>query len=129
MTLKNIILILLRCIGINLLLLIVAAMSDILLTLLMIGYSFRALTITCFGVAGVFSAAYCYAPVIDRTNKEKRDGVALYLLVCIAVLCAFFFAVFAPLSGWDYDWPVKLFAIAELVTVIFFRATRLYRGL
>ncbi|MBS1496857.1 MAG: hypothetical protein JSU03_08240 [Bacteroidetes bacterium] len=121
MALKNNILILLHCIGVNLLLLLAAAILDIIITVLMIGYSFQGATITCFAVVGVFSGTYCYSQVIDRTNKENREKVSLYVLIWVALLCGFLFTIFAPLSGGEYNWPVKLFAVTELVVFIFFR--------
>lgn len=91
----------------------------------MIGYSFPTATITCFAVVGVFSGAYCYSLVIKKTTKENREKVSLYVLIMIAVLCVFLFTVFAPLSGSEYNWPVKLFAIAELAAVFFFQVKKL----
>lgn len=129
MALKNNILNLLQCIGINLLLLFAAAILDIIITVLMIGYSFPGATITCFAVVGVFSGAYCYGLFIDRTNKEKRDKVSLYVLMSVAVLCVFLFIIFAPLSGGEYNWPVKLFAVAELAVFIFFRIKKIHNDI
>jgi YD repeat-containing protein len=122
MILKRTILILVRCTGINLALLAAAALFDLLLSV----FSFPAFTIACFAVAGVFSGVFCFNPASEQTTKEQRKGAAITLLIWIAILCALLFIVIAPLSGQDYNLPVKFFAVTEMATALFVWKNKFY---
>ena len=122
MHLKRTILILIRCTGINLALPAVAAMFDLLLSI----FSFPAFTIACFAVAGVFSGVFCCNTAIEQIEKEQRKRVIVNLLIWISILCASFFIVVAPLSGQDYNLPVKFFAVTEMATALFVWKNKFY---
>ncbi|WP_018630989.1 hypothetical protein [Niabella aurantiaca] len=126
MSLKRNIGVLLRCLGINLLLLAAAAVLDILLSALMFRSSSRALTIVSFAVAGVFSAVCCFGSGMERIAKGLEGRAARYLMMEIAAVGALLFLVLAPLSGWDYNWPVKFFAITETATAVFLWKNKFY---
>jgi hypothetical protein len=125
MILKRNILTLLRCIGINLLLLLAAAVGDIILFALLLRFSSHALTIACFAVAGTFSAVFCFSPA-ESVAYQKKEWMARNLLIIIIAFCILLLFVIAPLSGWDYNWPVKFFAIAEVATAGFLWKNKLY---
>jgi hypothetical protein len=102
-----------RFIIIHLLMLFAAAMADIML------FGFMAFTVTCFAVAGVFSAVFCYAPWSEKETSDKNEMAALYRLMLVLSLCSLLFFLVAPLSGREYSLPVKSFAVTESLTATF----------
>lgn len=116
----------LRCLGINASMLIAAAVVDIILSAVLLRFSSAALTITCFAVAGVFSGVFCYSSAMELVGSEQRERASRHLLVLMAVLCTVLFFVAAPLSGWEYNWPVRFFAVAEVAVVLFLWKNRFY---
>lgn len=106
--------------------LIAAAIVDIILTSVLLRFSSYVLTIACFAVAGVFSGVFCYSSAMEPVDREQRERASRHLLVLMAVLCAVLFFVAAPLSGWEYTWPVRLFAVAEVATVLFLWKNKFY---
>lgn len=127
MTLKSSLLALLRCVGIHLLMLLAAAIIDILLAALLLRFSSYALTIACFAVSGAFSGVFCYSATMAAVANKQRENPSLYLLIFILFLGALLFFVIAPLSGWDYNWPVKSFAVTEVAAVIFLWKNKFYK--
>lgn len=117
---------LLQCAGINLLLLLAAAVTDILLSALMLRFSSRAFTIACFAVAGVFAGVYCCVPAQEPVAITPGRRAARHRLIWTTIMGAFLFTVIAPLSGWEYNWPVRFFAVAEVVTAVFLWKNKLY---
>jgi asparagine N-glycosylation enzyme membrane subunit Stt3 len=75
-----------RFIIIHLLMLFAAAMADIML------FGFMAFTVTCFAVAGVFSAVFCYAPWSEKETSDKNEMAALYRLMLVLSLCSLLFS-------------------------------------
>lgn len=113
--------------GIQLLALIAAAMADIILFALLLRFSSYVLTIACFAVSGVFSGVFCYSAAMAPVANEQRESISLYLLIFILFFGVLLFFVIAPLSGWDYNWPVKSFAVAEVAAAIFLWKNKFYK--
>ncbi|MBS1738350.1 MAG: hypothetical protein JSS98_17345 [Bacteroidetes bacterium] len=124
MNLKNTILDLLRIIGINVLLLLVAAIFDLLLS----AFTFPGFTIACFTVAGVFSGVFCFSAATEHTTKEERKGKVMCHLIWIIIMCTSLFLVIAPLSTQEYNSPVKFFAVAEIVIALFLWKNKFYNN-
>lgn len=122
MNLKNTILDLLRIIGINVLMLLVASIFDLLLS----AFTFPWFTIACFAVAGVFSGVFCFSAATEHTTKEERKGKVIRLLIWINILCASLFVVIAPLSTQEYNLPVKFFAVLEIAIILFVWKNKFY---
>ncbi|MGJ7031113.1 hypothetical protein [Niabella hirudinis] len=116
---------LLRCAGINLAVLFAAAVADIIVSAVLLRLSSQALTIACFAVAGVFTAVFCFGLTESAAVLDKKNSV-FRILIFILVFCALLFFVMAPLSGREYNGPVKFFAMAEVVTAIFLWKKKLY---
>ena len=104
-----------RLLLIHIIMLLVPSIADILLL------GFMALTITCFAVAGVFSGVFCYSSFSDETSESNSR---VYRLIAVLIVCVMLFFVVAPLSGSEYDIPVKSFAITEALTTIFLFVTK-----
>lgn len=118
---------LLQCLGINLLSLSMAAVLDIVLSVLMLRFSSAASTFVCFSVAGIFSAVYCYRPVSAYTGRQQRERAARLLLIALIILCALMFSLIAPLSGREYSGPVQFFAAAQIAMAVFLWKTKSYQ--
>jgi|GEM_PF-1007394 len=129
MSLKSNTLTLLRCTGIKLLLLLAAAVLDIILSALMLRFASYALTIACFAVAGVFSGVCCLSSALERMEKEQREKAARHLLAGTAAVGILLFIAIAPLSGREYSWPLRLFAVTEVGTVFFLWKNKFYEDL
>ncbi|SDE23471.1 hypothetical protein [Niabella drilacis] len=114
-----------RYLGINLLTLLAAAFADILLSAVLLRFSSHALTIACFAVAGVFAAVFCFG-LTENTIPQEKKRMAGCILVITIPFCAALFFVIAPLSGREYNWPVKFFAMAQLAAGFFLWKNKLY---
>lgn len=112
MDMKDILLLAGRLIGINFALLLALLIADVLLL------DDLEITLVSFVVAGVFSAVICYGMLLEEIAPDKKEKVALHILVAMLVVCGLLFFLIAPMSGREYSLPVKSFAVTEALTVI-----------
>lgn len=110
---------LLKITGITLSMLIAASLLDIVLSAFMPGFSSKGFTITCFGVAGVFSALFCYNFLLESNGKGHRQKTSLFMLIIMILFSGLLYYPIAPLSGREYNWPFKTFAITQALMVLF----------
>lgn len=118
MSLKRTFYAILGFIGINLLLLVAASVLDIVASALMPRFSSPAFMITCFAVAGIFSGLFCYSYLLESLTREQRQRASLYVTIVILVFCGIMFILIGPLSGSEYNWPFRSFAITEALTAL-----------
>lgn len=119
MRFPGIIRLLLKVTGITLSMLIAASLLDIVLSAFMPRFSSKGLSITCFGVAGVFSALFCYSFLLESIGKERRQKTSLFMLVIMILFSGLLYYPIAPLSGREYNWLFKTFAISQALMVLF----------
>ena len=108
-----------RILGIHVALLLAGVLFDIFLSVFVPRPVFLLCTIVCFGVAGVFCGLFCYGSVSEKASKEHKEKVALYTALAIATICLLLFFAVAPLSGREYNWAIKTFAITQALTTFF----------
>jgi len=101
-----------RFIAIHFFMLLAPAIADI------IFLGFRTFTVACYAVAGVFSAIFCYGALLEK--KDVNGKAVLYTMMTMLSVCALLFFLAAPLSGREYNLPVKSFAVTEALTTVFF---------
>ncbi|MFT3980427.1 MAG: hypothetical protein QM687_08160 [Ferruginibacter sp.] len=118
---------LLRIVIIDLALLLGASLLDIVLSALLQRFSSGLLTMVCFAVAGVFAGLFCYIPAVEKVQKEERAQASKYIMLLVTVFSILLIYPVAPLSGSDYDWPFKTFAVAQLLMAVFLWKQKLYR--
>lgn len=122
MNFKKTLLLLVQCTGINLGMLVVAAMIDLVLL-----SSFWLLSVACFAVSGIFSAVFCFSIATDKIEDAAKKKLAIKIVMLwLTVTCIVIFALIGPLSTSEYRLPVQAFAVSELGFAFFLWRFRLF---
>jgi hypothetical protein len=107
------------CLGIILLLFVVASIFDILLVFIYPRFYSNMLFIVCFGVAGVFAAFIGYVQSIGMA-VEKNEFARWSLIILMIVIGLFFFFPFAMLEGGEYKAAFKAYGLMLTLCTGFF---------
>lgn len=125
MTPKNFLMAFFIIIGINIGLLLVAALFDILLAAIFT----VEIAPVCFAIAGIFSGLFCYTASIGNVPKEKQKQASLQIMIISGIFSVILFCIIAPSSGSEYKLSVQCFAVTQLITAVCLWKIKFYKGL
>jgi len=107
------------CLGIILLLFVIASIFDILLVFLNPRFYSNALFIVCFGVAGVFAAFIGYVQSISIA-VEKNEFARWSLIILMIIIGLLFFFPLAILEGGEFKAAFKVYGLPLALCTGFF---------
>lgn len=125
MTPKNFLKALLIIIGINIGLLLVAALFDILLAAIFT----VEIAPLCLAVIGIFSGLFCYTASIGNVPEEKLKQASLQIMILSVIFSIILFGIIGPFSGSEYKLSVQCFAVTQLITAVCLWKIKFYKEL
>ncbi|MGB6093971.1 MAG: hypothetical protein WBF83_09445 [Moheibacter sp.] len=125
MTPKNFLKALLIITGINIGLLLVAALFDILLAAIFT----VEIAPLCFAVIGIFSGLFSYTASIGNVPDDKQKQTSLQIMILSVIFSIILFCIIAPFSTSEYKLPVQCFAVTQLITSVCLWKMKFYKEL